>query len=200
MLSTYKTIANKSEGIYKDKGSKFISFAVPTRSVDEVKELVKNFKEEFHDARHICYAYVIGIEHKEWRANDDGEPAGTAGRPILGQINSRGLTNILVVVVRYFGGILLGTSGLATAYREAAADALNHAEIVEKTIDNFFTIRFNYSKINEVIRLLKEFNGEIFNKNYDKNEYIIEFSIPKKDADFLISKLKNIIGLTVEQQ
>ncbi|HOV83659.1 MAG TPA: YigZ family protein [Paludibacteraceae bacterium] len=200
MLSTYKTIANKSEGIYKDKGSKFISFAVPTRSVDEVKELVKNFKEEFHDARHICYAYVIGIEHKEWRANDDGEPAGTAGRPILGQINSRGLTNILVVVVRYFGGILLGTRGLATAYREAAADALNHAEIVEKTIDNFFTIRFNYSKINEVIRLLKEFNGEIFNKNYDKNEYIIEFSIPKKDADFLISKLKNITGLTVEQQ
>ncbi|HOL00871.1 MAG TPA: YigZ family protein [Paludibacteraceae bacterium] len=200
MLSTYKTIANKSEGIYKDKGSKFFSFAVPTQSVDGVKELVKNFKEEFHDARHICYAYVIGIEHKEWRANDDGEPAGTAGRPILGQINSRGLTNILVVVVRYFGGILLGTSGLATAYREAAADALNHAEIVEKTIDNFFTIRFNYSKINEVIRLLKEFNGEIFNKNYDKNEYIIEFSIPKKDAALLISKLKNITGLTIEQQ
>lgn len=200
MLSTYKTIANKSEGIYKDKGSKFLSFAVPTRSVDEVKELVKNFKKEFHDARHICYAYVIGIEHKEWRANDDGEPAGTAGRPILGQINSRGLTNILVVVVRYFGGILLGTSGLATAYREAAADALNHAEIVEKTIDNFFTIRFNYSKINEVIRLLKEFNGEIFNKNYDKNKYIIEFSIPKKDTALLISKLKNITGLTIEQQ
>lgn len=200
MLSTYKTIANKSEGIYKDKGSKFFSFAVPTQSVGEVKELVKNFKEEFHDARHICYAYVIGIEHKEWRANDDGEPAGTAGRPILGQINSRELTNILVVVVRYFGGILLGTRGLAMAYREAAADALNHAEIVEKTIDNFFTIRFNYSKINEVIRLLKEFNGEIFNKNYDKNEYIIEFSIPKKNADFLISKLKNITGLTIEQQ
>ncbi|HOT89866.1 MAG TPA: YigZ family protein, partial [Bacteroidales bacterium] len=129
MSDIYRTIASRAEGMYKDKGSKFLSFALPVENVEEIKKILKDFQHQYHDARHVCYAYVLGNEKKDWRANDAGEPSGTAGRPILRQINTRNLTNVLVIVVRYFGGILLGTSGLINAYSEAASDALNHAEI-----------------------------------------------------------------------
>ena len=144
MPDSYKTIVKLSEGIYKEKGSKFLSFAIPATSVEEVKLILEEYRKRFYDARHVCYAYMLGAGRNEFRANDDGEPSGTAGRPILGQINSFELTNILVIVARYFGGILLGTGGLITAYKEAAKDALAQAEVLEKTVKIRFKIEFGY--------------------------------------------------------
>ena len=131
MEDTYKTIARTSEGLYKEKMSKFISFAVPVSTLDEVKENLEIYQKKYYDARHICWAYMLGHQRVDFRSNDNGEPSGTAGKPILGQINSFGLTNILIVVIRYFGGIKLGTSGLIVAYREAAAEAIRANEIIE---------------------------------------------------------------------
>lgn len=197
MSDTYKTITSPSEGIYKEKGSKFLSFAIPVHTIEEVKELIKNYKKEYYDARHVCYAYILGAERKDWRANDDGEPSGTAGRPILGQINSHELTNILVVVVRYFGGILLGTGGLTTAYKEAAADALNQAEIFEKTVDETISINFDYVLMNDVMRVIKDTNAQILNQSYENN-CSLKLSIRKKDVDLLKIKLEKIDGLLIE--
>ncbi|HEY5593174.1 MAG TPA: YigZ family protein [Paludibacter sp.] len=199
MSDTYKTIATPTEGIYKEKGSKFLSFAHPVHNVDEVKELVKNYRKEYYDARHVCYAYMLGAERKEWRANDDGEPSGTAGRPIIGQINSRELTNILVIVVRYFGGILLGTGGLVVAYKEATADALEQAEIIEKTVDCQFTIHFEYTLMNDVMRAVKENNAQIMSQSYE-NDCTMEISIRMQEADSLIGKMNKIDGLRVEMR
>jgi uncharacterized YigZ family protein len=197
MLDTYKTIIAPTEGIYKEKGSKFLSFAIPVNNSDEVKELVKNYRKEYYDSRHVCYAYMLGAERKEWRANDDGEPSGTAGRPILGQINSRELTNILVVVVRYFGGILLGTGGLVVAYKEAVADALNHAEIIEKTVDETISINFDYVLMNDVMRVIKDTNAHILLQTFD-NHCTMQLFIRKQDAAILSSKLEKIIGVVIE--
>ena len=197
MSDTYKTIATPTEGIYKEKGSKFLSFANPVHNVDEVKELVKNYRKEYYDARHVCYAYMLGAERKEWRANDDGEPSGTAGRPIIGQINSRELTNILVIVVRYFGGILLGTGGLVVAYKEATADALEQAEIIEKTVDCQFTIHFDYILMNDVMHAVKENNALILSQSYNIDCFMA-LSIRKQEADTLIGKLQKITGLKVQ--
>ena len=182
MTERYLTIAGEAEGIYKDKGSKFLAFAVPAESIEDVKEQLEQFRQRYHDARHVCYAYMLGAERQDYRANDDGEPSGTAGRPILGQINSRQLTNILIVVVRYFGGILLGTGGLITAYKEAAADALSRAEIVEKDVMIGKTLRFPYEKMNEVMRLLKETQAVITRQDFD-GECIIECNIKLSYAD-----------------
>jgi len=197
MSDIYKTITTSSRGIYKEKGSKFLSFAIPVRDIEEVKELVKNYRKEYYDARHVCYAYMLGADRKNWRANDDGEPSGTAGRPIMGQINSNGLTDILVVVVRYFGGILLGTSGLITAYKEATADALQQAIIIKKTVDCYITVHFEYPQMNDVMRLIKETNALIHSQNYEK-DYVMEISIRKLEADMLIGKLEKIESLCVE--
>ncbi len=199
MFDTYKTIIAPTEGIYKEKGSKFLSFAIPVNNSDEVKELVKNYRKEYYDSRHVCYAYMLGAERKEWRANDDGEPSGTAGRPILGQINSRELTNILVVVVRYFGGILLGTGGLVVAYKEAVADALNQAEIIERTVDETISINFDYMLINEVMKIIKDTNTKIFSQNFD-NLCSMQLSIHKQDVKLLIKKLEKINSLTIKNQ
>ncbi len=199
MNDTYKTIVSASEGIYKEKGSKFLAFAIPVNSSEEIKEILKYFCKKYFDARHICYAYMLGFERVDFRANDDGEPSGTAGRPILGQINSRDLTNILVVVVRYFGGILLGTGGLVTAYKEAAADALNNAEIVEKTIDEQITIHFDYILLNDVMRIIKEVNPLVLQQIFD-NECKMILSIRKQDASLLSSKLEKITGVKIENQ
>lgn len=182
MTERYLTIAGKTEGIYKDKGSKFLAFAVPAESTEDVKEQLEQFRQRYHDARHVCYAYMLGAERQDYRANDDGEPSGTAGRPILGQINSRQLTNILIVVVRYFGGILLGTGGLITAYKEAASDALSRAEIVEKDVMIRKTLRFPYEKMNEVMRLLKDTQAVITRQDFD-GECIIECNIKLSYAD-----------------
>lgn len=158
MDDTYKTVEKPAEGYINEKKSKFISYIYPVKSADEALGLVEELRVKYHDARHVCWAYMLGWEREEFRANDDGEPSGTAGRPILGQINSAELTDVLIAVVRYFGGTLLGTGGLIKAYREAAADAIANAEVVEKTVDDFIDIHFEYPLLNEVMRVLKQFD------------------------------------------
>ena len=193
-MDSFHTVTTPTEGIYKEKGSKFLAFSMPVENSEQVKELVKTFKKDYYDARHVCYAYMLGAERKEWRANDDGEPSGTAGRPILGQINTRELTNILVIVVRYFGGILLGTGGLTVAYKEAAADALNQAEIIEKTVDCEMTIHFEYSIMNSVMRIVKETNAMILDQGYE-NDCFMKLSIRQQEEELLKGKLLKIDGL-----
>lgn len=163
---TYKTIAAPSEGLYKEKGSKFLAFAYPVRTIDEVKAHLEQLRKDYFDARHHCYAYILGPRKDAFRANDDGEPSGTGGRPIHGQLLSADLTDTLIVVVRYFGGILLGASGLANAYKTAARDAIDHAAIVEKTIDCRYRFSFAYETMNDVMRILKEFDLKPENPNY----------------------------------
>lgn len=163
---TYKTLAAPSEGLYKEKGSKFLAFAYPVRTIDEVKAQLEQLRKDYFDARHHCYAYILGPRKDAFRANDDGEPSGTGGRPIHGQLLSADLTDALIVVVRYFGGILLGASGLANAYKTAARDAIDHAIIVEKTIDCRYRFSFAYETMNDVMRILKEFDLKPENPNY----------------------------------
>ena len=164
---TYKTIAAPAEGLYTEKRSKLIAIALPLRTVDEVKAWLDTYQKKYYDARHVCYAYMLGPERKDFRANDNGEPSGTAGKPILGQINSNGLTDILVIVVRYFGGIKLGTSGLIVAYRAAAAEAISAATVVEKTVDEEVTFLFEYPMMNDVMRIVKEEGPAIVSQGYD---------------------------------
>lgn len=194
MPHTFQTLSASTKGIYKEKGSKFLSFAIPVTDVEEIKNIVKEYRKRFFDARHVCYAYMLGADRTEFRANDDGEPSGTAGRPILGQINSRDLTNVLVIVVRYFGGILLGTGGLITAYKEAAADALNQADILEKTVEVSFSFYFQYVMMNDVMRVIKDTNAQIIKQNFD-NQCSMKISIRMQDAELLINKLKSIHSL-----
>lgn len=163
----YRTIAASAEGIYTEKRSKFIAIALPVRTVDEVKALLEEYQKKYYDARHVCYAYMLGPQRKDFRANDNGEPSGTAGKPILGQINSNELTDILIIVVRYFGGIKLGTSGLIVAYKAAAAEALAAAEVVEKTVDECIRFWFEYPLMNDVMRVVKEEGPEIVEQGYD---------------------------------
>ena len=164
---TYKTIADVSEGLYTEKRSKFIAVALPVKTVEEIKEHLEVYQKKYYDARHVCYAYMLGHERKDFRANDNGEPSGTAGKPILGQINSNELTDILVIVVRYFGGIKLGTSGLIVAYKAAAAEAIAAATILEKTVDDEVTVLFEYPFMNDVMRIVKEEEPEIVHQSYD---------------------------------
>lgn len=169
MSDTFRTIKNISKSIYTEKRSKFLAFAIPVESVEEVKAIVSEYQKEYYDARHVCYAYMLGAERLDFRANDNGEPSGTAGKPILGQINSNELTNILVIVVRYFGGIKLGTSGLIVAYRQAAADAIAEAEVIEKTVDEDISFIFEYPFLNDVMRIVKEENPQIISQGYDSD-------------------------------
>ena len=169
MPDNYKTIAAIAEGTYSEKRSKFLAFAIPVQSVDEVKALVAEYQKRYYDARHACYAYMLGAERTDFRANDNGEPSGTAGKPILGQINSYGLTNILIIVVRYFGGIKLGTSGLIVAYRQAAIEALENAQIIEKTVDDDITFSFEFPMMNAVMKVVKDLNPQILSQGYDTN-------------------------------
>lgn len=197
MTDTYKTIRNASEGIYKEKGSKFLSFAFPVGNLDDINRIIRDFKKQYYDARHVCFAYMLGEDRQEWRFSDDGEPSGTAGKPVLGQIKSFGLTNVLVIVVRYFGGILLGTGGLITAYREAAASALNNAIIIEKTMNTSVSFQFDYLQLNEVMKVMKEMNPVIIQQKFD-NFCLIQLEIRKAEAEKLISKLEKIDGLVFE--
>jgi uncharacterized YigZ family protein len=153
---SYKTIKSFSQGIFRDKGSRFIANAYPVSEQESIKRTIDGLRKEYHDARHHCYAYMIGHERLTWRVNDDGEPSGTAGKPILGQINSFGLTNILIVVIRYFGGTLLGVPGLINAYRSAAAESIAKSDIIECTVQNFYEITFPYTSMNDVMKILKE--------------------------------------------
>lgn len=156
MSDIYKSIAAKSDGLFKDNGSRFIASAWPVESEEEVKAIIDSLKKEYHDARHHCYAYRIGSKGEKWRANDDGEPSGSAGRPILGQIDSAGLSDVLVVVVRYFGGIKLGIPGLIRAYKTSTADALANASAVEKIAGSWFRLQFGYDRMPQVMKVLKD--------------------------------------------
>src|SRR5574344_1602577 len=164
---TYKTIFESAQAIYTEKRSKFIAIAFPVTTREEIKEIIDVYQKKYYDARHLCYAYMLGHERKDFRANDNGEPSGTAGKPILGQINSNELTDILVIVVRYFGGIKLGTSGLIVAYKAAAAEAIAAATIQEKTVDDEVTVLFEYPFMNDVMRIVKEEEPEIVDQLYD---------------------------------
>ena len=167
MDDTYKTIAEPAEGTYSEKRSKFLAFAIPVRTQEEVKEWVKEYQKKYYDARHACYAYMLGHERKDFRANDNGEPSGTAGKPILGQINSNELTDILIIVVRYFGGIKLGTSGLIGAYKTAAAEAIANSTIIEKTVDDDITVYFEYPFLNDVMRIVKEEEPQVIDQVFE---------------------------------
>lgn len=167
MNDTYQTIGRLSTGLYKEKMSKFISFAIPVNTSDEVKEQLEKYQKTYHDARHLCWAYMLGHERADFRSNDNGEPSGTAGKPILGQINSFGLTNILIIVIRYFGGVKLGTSGLIVAYREAAMDAIKDNEIIECLVEEDIRINFEYPFLNEVMRIVKEEEVSVISQYFD---------------------------------
>ena len=187
----YLTIKTKGEGYYTDKRSKFLAFAHHVSSVDEIKDLIAGYRKKYYDARHVCYAYMLGPERLEFRANDDGEPSSTAGKPILGQINSNELTDILIVVVRYYGGVNLGTSGLIVAYREAAADAIAHSEIETRQVEEVITYSFSYPLMNDVMRIVKEMQPRIISQTYD-NTCEIRLSIRKSEAEQLRSRLQKL--------
>ena len=191
MSDEYKTISGTSEGYYTEKRSKFLAFAHHVDDVAEVKDIVAGYRKKYYDARHVCYAYMLGAERLEFRANDDGEPSSTAGKPILGQINSNELTNILIVVVRYYGGVNLGTSGLIVAYREAAADALAHATIETRQVEEIVKYSFAYPQMNDVMRIVKDMNPRIVSQTYD-NTCEIVLSIRKSEAEQLKSKLAKL--------
>ena len=188
---TYKTITEVSEGTYTEKRSKFIAIALPVRTLEEIKNHLETYQKKYYDARHVCYAYMLGAERKEFRANDNGEPSGTAGKPILGQINSNELTDILVIVVRYFGGIKLGTSGLIVAYKTAAAQALSEAQIIEKTVDEQVTVVFEYPFMNDIMRIVKEESPEILNQSYDM-DCVMTLRIRKSQMPRLRMRLEKV--------
>jgi len=191
---TYLTIKSFSHGEYKEKGSRFMAFAYPVNSIEEIKPIIEALRKEHHDARHHCYAYLLGPDRLTYRVNDDGEPSGTAGKPILGQINSRELTNILIVVVRYFGGRLLGVSGLINAYRSAAEDALSNAIIARLTIRDYYRISFPFSSLNSVMKLIKEEEISATDHNYDTTCTIaLNFRISARER--ILNRLSRIEGL-----
>ena len=199
MQDIYKTIESPAEGYITEKKSKFISFIFPVKTAEEVKEIVDEHRKKYYDARHVCWAYMLGSGREEYRSNDDGEPSGTAGRPILGQINSCELTNVLILVIRYFGGTLLGTSGLIKAYREAAEDAIKNAEIVEKTIDETFFIHFEYLLLNDVMRILKQFENVSWEQDFNES-CTIKLSIRKSEFQRLHDNLSQIYGVKIEKE
>ena len=194
---TYKTIANSSEGLYKEKGSKFIAYAYPVSSEEEIKEHIAKLKKEYYDARHHCYAYMLGADKSVSRANDDGEPSSTAGKPILGQILSNDLTNILIVVIRYFGGTKLGVSGLIHAYKTAAAVAIDNAEVLEKTVNDIYDIHFDYLVMNDVMRIIKEDQPEQLGQDFNLT-CKITLSIRQSEVDRIIERFKKIDSVKPE--
>ncbi|NBP67789.1 MAG: YigZ family protein [Cytophagia bacterium] len=172
MITAYRTVTHASTGLYKEKGSKFLAFCYPVNSEEEIAAHLAALQKEYYDARHHCYAWVLGADKQKYRANDDGEPNHSAGDPILGQIRSRELTNTLIVVIRYFGGIKLGVGGLISAYKQAAEDALNHAVIVERNITSSLALHFPYESTSEVMRLIKEFDLQIMEQTFEVTCYL----------------------------
>ena len=191
MIDEYLTIKGIGEGYYTEKRSKFLAFAHHVEATDEVKMLLDVYRKKYYDARHVCYAYMLGAERTEFRANDDGEPSSTAGKPILGQINSAELTDVLVVVVRYYGGVNLGTSGLIVAYREAAADAIAHSEVVQRQVEEVVSYSFAYPMMNDVMRIVKDMSPRIVSQTYD-NTCEIKLAIRKSEADELRQRLAKL--------
>ena len=196
MDDTYRTIRDLSEGYYTEKRSRFLSFALPVRTPDEVKTLIDAYRKKYYDARHVCWAYMLGPDRTTFRANDDGEPSSTAGKPILGQINSNNLTDILIIVVRYFGGIELGTSGLIVAYRTAAAEAIAAARIEERTVDETITITFEYPHLNSVMRIVKEDKPDVLTQSFELTcEMTLRIRQSRMDA--LKSRLLKVDSLRI---
>lgn len=188
----FRTIENVATGNFSDRRSKFLAFACPTQSTEEAMSIVKKYRNQFCDAKHVCWAYNIGTENVN-RANDDGEPSSTAGKPILGQIHSYQLTNVVIVVVRYFGGVELGTSGLINAYKTAAKNAIENATIVSVTVSEIVKCDFPYEKINDVMRVVKKMQGKVVQQNFHEQNCLVEIAIRKKDADALHEQLKHIL-------
>jgi uncharacterized YigZ family protein len=188
---TYRTIAAPAEGLFKDRGSRFLAFAFPVTTEDEIKIHLERLRKEHFGANHHCYAWRLGADKQRFRANDDGEPSGTAGRPILGQLQSFDLTNVAVIVVRYFGGTLLGAGGLVQAYKQSAAEALKAATIIENHITEVYTLHFSYDAMNAVMKLLKEFEAEQRSQVFEI-ECSLEFSVRMRDADALCTALKKL--------
>ena len=192
MADTYKTISKEvCEGFYSEKRSKFLAFVHHVDSVDEAMAIVKAYRKKYYDARHCCYAYVLGSDRADFRANDDGEPSSTAGKPILGQLNRLELTDVLVVVIRYYGGVNLGTGGLIVAYRTATEDALSKAVIEEKFVEERITYRFTYPMINAVMRVVKETGARIVSQTFD-NDCEIVLSIRQSLAEGLQARLDKL--------
>ena len=192
MTDQYKTLSDKiGEGYYTEKRSKFLAFAHHVTTTDEIKTLLAQYRKKYYDARHVCYAYMLGADRTDFRANDDGEPSSTAGKPILGQINSNELSDILIVVVRYYGGVNLGTSGLIVAYREAAADAISHCEITMQQVEEIVEYDFPYVMMNDVMRIIKEMSPRIVAMNYDNN-CSVKLSIRQSEAQQLRDKLAQL--------
>ncbi len=194
---TYFTIDAPQQIIYKDKGSKFLAYSFPVETEKQIKDILVGFKKEHPTANHHCYAYVLGPAKQNFRANDDGEPSYTAGKPILGQIQSNDLTNVLVVVVRYFGGTLLGVSGLINAYKTSAQEVLKISTIIEKQIQFYYTVKFPYLQLNDVMKLLKQFDCNISNQQFD-TDCEITFNIRKSKSEECEDKLKKIDELKLE--
>ncbi|MCF0176496.1 MAG: YigZ family protein [Bacteroidales bacterium] len=195
---SYKSIASLSEGLFKDNGSRFIALAYPVETEEQVREIVSSLKKEYHDARHHCHAFRLGLDGSTFRASDDGEPSGSAGRPILGQIDSAGLSDILVVVVRYFGGIKLGIPGLIRAYRESTADALSRAEIVTKIARRHFRVHFGYLSMNSVMKLLKELELEARDQVFEM-ECSLMASVRLGSVETFLERAAKIEGCRVEE-
>lgn len=192
MTDEYKTITEViGEGFYSEKRSKFLAFAHHVETIDEIKDILASYRKKYYDARHVCYAYMLGADKADFRANDDGEPSSTAGKPILGQINSYDLTNVLVIVVRYYGGVNLGTGGLIVAYRTASADALDHATIETRLVEEVITYSFPYPMMNAVMRVIKEMQPRIVSQTFD-NTCSISMSIRQEMAPVLRDRLEKL--------
>ncbi|MDR2906915.1 MAG: YigZ family protein [Bacteroidales bacterium] len=194
-MDTYLTIQSPTSGSFKAKGSKFLSFAFPIEAEDDVKPIVANLKKEYYDARHHCYAYILGYNSEKYRENDDGEPSGTAGKPIYGQLRSKQLTNTLVVVVRYFGGTKLGTSGLIEAYKTAASDALENAQIIEKIVMKEHQLSFDYEQINTVMKIVKDFDLQIVSQNFDSRSQLT-FKVRLSNEERVLAMFEKIGAIT----
>ena len=198
MDDAYLTITSPCEGLYKEKGSKFFAFAFTVFSKEQVKPIIDDLRKKHHDARHVCFAYIINPLNPETRSNDDGEPSGTAGRPILGALMSKNVVNVLMVVVRYFGGTKLGTSGLINAYKTASLDAFENGEIVERNLEATFTIAFGYFIMNDVMKVVKEDNPTVVSQNFD-NECRMQLQIRLNDYERIKSKFEKLEGLKIEE-
>lgn len=196
---SYQSILQRAEGIYKEKGSKFLSFAIPVCSVDDAKMVLQSFRANYHDARHICYAYVIGYPNSVVRSSDDGEPSGTAGKPILAQMQAKQLSDVMVVVVRYFGGVLLGTGGLVVAYREATVDALNNTTVYTKIVEQALTIQCAYPQLNEVMKIIKDNNLTIVSQTLEIS-CSLKVQIRLSNFETITERLKQVHGLQVIEQ
>lgn len=191
MEDTYLTLAHNSEGLYKEKGSKFLAFAFPVANEEEIKSHLEALRKQYYDARHHCYAYILGKDQESYRANDDGEPNHSAGDPILGQIRSNNLTNTLIVVIRYFGGTKLGVGGLISAYKIAAAEAITNNEIIEEIVKNKVKLQFDYLAMNDVMRLVKDMDLGIQNQQFD-NTCLIELLVRESMMEEFMNKIEDL--------